>query len=153
MASVYALGQPARAFDAICDEAHRTASPEQRWMFDIQANARKLALSEGYDSAVSAMDRYRLKCRLQAFAPFWAAIPLAKMEYLKRGIHVLEENYVLPEKDKIALAQLAEKYKNDPYIDYAQYFLHRFDKVKRAELLALSGKSSDDASTFFSKRL
>ena len=51
--------------------------------------------------------------------------------------HVLGEAYVLPIKDRIVLRQLIKKYPNDPFKDYASYFLHDFKAIKRPELIGL----------------
>ena len=55
------------------------------------------------------------------------------MEYLKRRVHVLDEGFVLPEKDRIVLKQLVGRFSNDAYADYARYFFYEFTSVRRIE--------------------
>jgi hypothetical protein len=137
-ASLYTLGKHDQALQLICRESNRQPSSPDFWLFDIHAHARKVALNEGYARSVELMQRYRANCGLASFSSFWAAIPLVKMEFLRAGVHVLAESYILPEKDRIILDQLLQSYPNDPYSDYARYFLHRFAEVHRQELLALN---------------
>jgi hypothetical protein len=136
-ASLYTLGRHEEALQLICRESQRLPSSPDHWIFDIHAHARKIALNEGYARSIKLMQALRTSCALASFAPFWAAIPLAKMEYLRAGVHVLSEGYVLPEKDRTILRQLLERHPKDPYAEYAKHFLHDFKLLRRPELLAL----------------
>ena len=146
-ASNYAIGAHEEGLSAICREIQRGRRKAIAFLFDVHAHARKIALERGYSAAARVLGQHRRDCRSDVFSDVWTAIPLAKMEYLRRGIHVMDEGYVLPAKDKIILKRIAQQSTQDAYIEYAWYFLHAFDRVSRPELIALrrSSGGSDEA--------
>ena len=136
-ATLYSLGNHDAALDLICERSRALAATDDRYIYDIHAHLRKIALNSGYETATTKALRYKETCSRRQFSPMWVGIPLAKMEFLRAGTHVLGEAYVLPIKDRIVLRQLIKKYPNDPFKDYASYFLHDFKAIKRPELIGL----------------
>ena len=138
-ASLYASGQYEAALRLICEEGRSEpyGLTELEEVFEIHAHARALALAKGRDHAAAVLSKLRTDCGRATFSAVWLGIPLAKMEYLRAGVFVMDEAYVLRVKDRVVLEHFIERFPSDELVDYAHYFLHHFDQVHRPELKSL----------------
>lgn len=128
-ASYYATGQHIEGLQYICNLYKEHPSDDYRYRYDIHAHIRKLALSQGNIYAESHAIKLRKQCKRLDFSPVWSAIPLAKMEYLKKGFTTYDEQYHLYDRDSSNLRRIIEVYSDDPFIDHAYYFLGHFGAV------------------------
>ena len=128
-ASYYGEGSHREGLNHICRLYDEREKDSVRYRFDIHAHIRRIALTEGYDIAEELAIEYLTKCGRRDFSPVWAGIPLAKMEYLKEGRTVYEENFRLSHEDSSYLKNVIKYYPYDAFLDHAHYFLHQFNKV------------------------
>jgi tetratricopeptide (TPR) repeat protein len=142
-ASLYAGGRHRDALDLICQE-HR-GSPDIPLLFDVHAHIRKLSLNEGYAAAAQLARQLRHVCNMPVFSAVWTGIPLVKMEYLRARTHVLDEKYILRDKDKIILSNVIAAEPDDAFVEFARYFLHDFANVKHPYLASLQKLPAEDS--------
>lgn len=137
-ASYYGARRNRDGLDFLCEiSAGGELRPPEWLIHDAHAHIRAVAMRDGFVSGAELAEHYRGNCGNSAFSPVWIGVPLVKMEMLRAGIFVLDEAYRLDYSDEQLLGYVLRTYPDDPYADYARYFLHDFDTVVDAELRAL----------------
>ena len=128
-ASYYGSGMHREGLAEICQLYNTKPKTSIRYRFEIHAHTRKIAINEGFEVAEEVATRLQSTCGRKDFSPVWAGIPLAKMEYLKRGSTVFEEHFSLSKEDQRYLRDVITNYPDDAFLDHAHYFLFEFDEV------------------------
>ena len=128
-ASFYGEGRHREGLSYICELYRVRPLDSIRYRFDIHAHIRRIAIEDGFNVAEDVAVEFATQCGRTDFSPVWAGIPLAKMEYLKKGATVFEEYFNLSWRDVEYLQGIIENYPIDAFLDHAHYFMLQFDKV------------------------
>jgi hypothetical protein len=137
-ASYYGARRNRDGLDFLCTLSGDGADRSPAWLVhDAHAHIRAVAMRDGFATGIELALQFREACKHSAFSPIWVGVPLVKMEKLSAGVFVLDEAYSLDYSDEQLLGYVLRTYPEDPYADYARYFLHRFDEVSDDDLRAL----------------
>lgn len=89
-ATYYGQGLHREGLQFICDSYRSLAKGDYRYLFNIHAHLRQIALKQGAETARAVADDFYQRCRRADFSPIWTGIPLGIMETIHDGGTIFE---------------------------------------------------------------